>query len=110
MAYTTMNGRIVPVWSMPTKPKVETYSISYTEDTIVKMRELKKVLVQLLVSKQHHMDEDEKMEIFKIDEQLYNWINNPSTTSASAKVVKIEDVVVKASKVLKTYGKAVSMP
>jgi len=108
MAYTTMNGRIVPVWSVPNKPKVETYSISYTDDTIVKMRELKKVLVKLLVSKQHQMDEDEKIEILKIDEQLNNWIKN--TPTSSIQVVKIEDVVVKAIKTLKSYGKAVSMP
>lgn len=103
-----MNGRIVPVWTVPSKPKVKTYNISYTEDTIVKMRELKKEMVQLLMSKKHLLNEDEKMEFLKIDEHLYNWINNTSTVSTTT--VKIEDVVVKAINTLKSYGKAVPMP
>lgn len=107
MAYTTMNGRIVPVWSVPSKPKIETLSISYTEDTIAKMRELKKVLVQLLMAKKHMMDEDEKMEFLKIDKQLYGWINKSNVSNANA---TIEEVIVKAIKMLKSYGKVVSMP
>lgn len=102
-----MNGRIVPVWSVPSKPKVETYIIPYTDDNVLKMRELKKALVQLLMSKKHLLDEDEKMELLKLDEHLYNWINNISIRSTDA--MKFEDVVVKAIKVLKSYGKEVSM-
>lgn len=107
MAYTTMDGKIVPVWSVPSKPSKPKVSYSFNEDTIVKMRELKKALVQLLMSKKHLMDEDERMEFLKLDEHLYNWINNISTRSSDA--MDIEDVVVRAVKVLKSYGKHVSM-
>lgn len=103
-----MNGKIVPVWSVPSKPKApDTYNISFTEDTIVKMRELKKALVQLLMSKKHLLDEDEKMVFLKLDEHLYNWINNVSIRSTDT--MKIEDVVVTTIKMLKSYGKEVSM-
>lgn len=90
---------------MGNKPKVNSYSIAYNDETVAKVRDVKKAMVQLLMAKKHMMDEDERMEFLKIDEQLYGWINASNASSSS-----IEEVIVKAIKKLKSYGKVVAMP
>lgn len=98
--YTIYNGRVIPVSA---KPKVE-YSIKDTEETIVKVSALKTAIYELMITKKHLMDIEEKMEFLEIYDDLYSWLNDKSNKTA------IETVVLKAVKVLKSYGKPVCMP
>ncbi len=95
------NGQVVP---MSFVPPVVAFRMEYNDETIAKVRELKKTMLQVLMAKKHMMDEDETMEFLKIDEMLCSWINNTNSN------INIEAVVLKTAKVLKTYGKTVVLP
>jgi hypothetical protein len=65
------------------------------------VREVKKALVQLLMSKKTYMDIDEKMRFLEIDEKLYSWINGQSCD--------ITNTVMDAIKILKSYNKHITL-
>lgn len=100
-AYTIYNGRVIPV---STKPKLEEYSINDTDESIAKVSALKKAVYELMMAKRHLMDVEEKMEFLMIYDELYSWLNSKSNKTA------IETVVLKAVKLLKSYGKTVCIP
>jgi membrane-bound lytic murein transglycosylase len=100
-AYTIYNGRVIPV---STKPKFEEYNIKDTEESIAKVSALKKAVYELMIAKRHLMDVEERMKFLKIYDELYSWLNDKRSKTA------IETVVLKAVKVLKSYGKTACMP
>ncbi len=92
-----MNGNVV---LLTYKNKIETYSKKTIND-VKKVREVKKVLVQLLMSKKDFMEEDERMKFLDIDEKLYSWIKTQN--------YDITNTVQDALKILKSYNKSLTL-
>jgi negative regulator of replication initiation len=92
-----MNGNVV---LLSYKNKMKT-SNKTTINNVDKVREVKKAMVQLLVSKKSSMEIDEKMKFLEIDEKLYSWINGQSCD--------ITNTVMDAIKILKSYNKHITV-
>jgi len=100
MAYTKVDGKVVPVWTVQLKAATS-YSVNRTEETVSKVSELKQAMHELLMAKKHLMGLDERMEFLKINEKLCSWITKGDTA--------IEDVILRSIKVLASYGKSSPM-
>jgi hypothetical protein len=92
-----MNGNVV---LLSYKNKIET-SNKMTINNVDKVREVKKALVQLLVSKNTAMDVDERMKFLEIDEKLCSWIRGQNGD--------ITNIVMDAVKILKSYNKQITL-
>lgn len=92
-----MNGNVV---LLSYKNKMET-SNKTTINNMDKVREVKKAMVQLLMSKKGSMDIDEKMKFLEIDEKLYSWINGQNGD--------ITSTVMYAIKILRSYNKHITV-
>lgn len=92
-----MNGNVV---LLSYKNKIEA-SNKITINNVDKVREVKKALVQLLMSKKSSMEIDEKMKFLEIDEKLYSWINGQNSD--------ITGTVIDAIKILRSYNKHITV-
>lgn len=93
-----MNGNVV---LLSYKNKMETLNKMIIND-VDKVREVKKAMVQLLMSKKNSMDIDEKMKFLEIDEKLYSWINGQLNSD-------ITSTVMDAAKILRSYNKHITV-
>jgi negative regulator of replication initiation len=91
-----MNGNVV---LLSFKNKMD--SIKKTIDDVEKVREVKKAMLKLLMSKKSYMEEDERMKFLHIDEKLYSWIDTQN--------YDITDTVQDALKILKSYNKSITL-
>ena len=92
-----MNGNVV---LLSYKNKMET-SNKTTINNVDKVREVKKALVQLLMSKKNAMEIEERMKFLEIDEKLYSWIDGQNGD--------ITKIVMDAVKILKSYNKQITL-
>lgn len=92
-----MNGNVV---LLSYKKKMDA-SNKTTINNVDKVREVKKALVQLLVSKKSYMDSDEKMKFLDIDEKLCTWITGQNGD--------ITSVIMDAVKILRSYNKQITL-
>lgn len=92
-----MNGNVV---LLSYKNKMTTLNMP-TINNVDKVREVKKAMVQLLMSKKGSMDIDERMKFLEIDEKLCSWINGQNSD--------ITSTVMNAVKILKSYNKHITM-
>lgn len=93
-----MNGNVV---LLSYKNKME-MSNKTTINNVDKVREVKKAMVQLLMSKKSSMEIDEKMKFLEIDEKLYSWINGQLNSD-------ITSTVMDAIKILRSYNKHITV-
>lgn len=92
-----MNGNVV---LLNYKNKMATLNMP-TINNVDKVREVKKAMVQLLMSKKGFMDIDERMKFLEIDEKLCSWINGQNSD--------ITSTVMNAVKILKSYNKHITV-
>lgn len=92
-----MNGNVV---LLSYKIKMDA-SIKKTIDDVDKVREVKKEMLKLLMTKKNYMEEDERMEFLHIDEKLYSWIEKQN--------YDITHTVEDALKILKSYNKFLTL-
>lgn len=95
--YTMLNGNVV---TLSYKKKMTTMNAIVNCD-IEKVRELKKELVKLLISKKHLMEIDEKMKFLEVDQKLHSWIHTLTGD--------ITSIAIDALKMLKSYNKTFTM-
>jgi hypothetical protein len=92
-----MNGNVV---LLSYKKKMETSNKMIIND-VDKVREVKKAMVKLLVSKNTAMDVDERMKFLDIDEKLCSWIRGQNSD--------ITNIVMDAVKILKSYNQHITV-
>lgn len=92
-----MNGNVV---LLSYKTKMDNLNKKTVKD-VDKVREIKKMMVQLLVSNVNAMDIEERQKFLSIDEKLYMWIHTQNGD--------ITDTVMDALKILKSYNKFVAV-
>lgn len=92
-----MNGNVV---LMSYKIKMESSNKMIITD-VSKVRDVKKALVQLLMSKKSLMEPNERMEFLDIDAKLYSWLNSQNGD--------ITNTILDAMKILRSYNRSIAI-